>query len=204
MQKLLVTISVPELLQGFLLLVSQPSAFQDHSEAWIQWRDSHSGQEDWEDLRKQLWRFPFPWHSGGELGDTGCKPQWESVGWKKSWNHTKVALVGRLGRVYPEEKNKTLKQEGSGQGTIFKRMKEPLRMWHNRVRTNEVQDGRKSTSSRLWTSLCVHWNTSAERYTHRWHDSSEADDKRTKSGQWPNFWKSLPLLQNSWNNPLTC
>ena len=33
------------------------------------------------------------------------------------------------------------------------------------------------------------------------HDSSKVDQKRPKNGQWPNFWKSLPLSQNSWNNP---
>ena len=49
----------------------------------------------------QLWIFPFPWHQGGELGGTGCKPRWESVGWIKSWNHTRVALVGRLRRESP-------------------------------------------------------------------------------------------------------
>ena len=41
----------------------------------------------------------------------------------------------------------------------------------------------------------------AKLHTHRCHDSSEADHKKSKSWQWPSFWKSLPLLQNSWNNP---
>lgn len=36
--------------------------------------------------------------------------------------------------------------------------------------------------------------------THRHHDSSKADHKRSESGWGPNSWKSLPLLQNSWNN----
>ena len=37
----------------------------------------------------------------------------------------------------------------------------------------------------------------------RHHDSSKAGHKRPKSGQWPNSWKSLPLPQDSWNNPIT-
>ena len=44
-----------------------------------------------------------------------------------------------------------------------------------------------------WTELKWH--------THRCHDSSNVDHKRPKNGQWPNSWKSLPLSQNSWNNP---
>ena len=43
----------------------------------------------------------------------------------------------------------------------------------------------------------------AKWHTHRRHDSSKTHHKRPKNEQWPNPWKSLPLPQNSWNNPPT-
>ena len=39
-------------------------------------------------------------------------------------------------------------------------------------------------------------------HTHKYHDSFEADLRRSKRGQWPNSWKSPAILQNSWNNLL--
>ena len=58
-----------------------------------------------------------------------------------------------------------------------------------------------STSSGPWASLHTHWNVLAKWHTHRRHDSSEADHKRPKSGQWPKALKSPPLPPNSWTNP---
>ena len=62
-----------------------------------------------------------------------------------------------------------------------------------------------STSSSPWASLHAHCNinTLAKWYIHRHHDSSKADHKSPKSGWWPNSWKSLPLVQDSRNNPPT-
>ena len=71
------------------------------------------------------------------------------------------------------------------------------------VRTTRPKMTEDLTSSRPWSSLYAHCNTSAKWHTHGHHDSSESDHKRSKSGQWPNSWKSLPLLQNSWKNPPT-
>ena len=48
------------------------------------------------------------------------------------------------------------------------------------------------TSSGPWASLYVHCNTLADVkwHNHRCQDSSEADHKSSKSGQWSNSWKS--------------
>ena len=61
------------------------------------------------------------------------------------------------------------------------------------------------------TEQLIDWAHTHTRTIHQWakwlaqrhHDSSKAGHKGPKSGQWPNSWKSLPLPQNSWNNPLT-
>ena len=96
-----------------------------------------------------------------------------------------------------------LRQEGRGQHTTFKRMTAVGYdiNWLEPIRSKMAED---STSSGPWASLYPHFNTLAKWHALRHHDSSEADYKRPKSGQWPNSWKSPPHPQNSWSNPLTC
>ena len=89
---------------------------------------------------------------------------------------------------------------------------QPLKEWHSLwgydiywlepTRSKILED---STPGRPWASLYTHCNglPYAKWHPHRNDDSSEADHKRPKSGWWPNSWKSLPLPQNSWNNPPT-
>ena len=60
----------------------------------------------------------------------------------------------------------------------------------------------KLTSTRPWASVYAHCNTSASYMTaHRHHEGS--NHQRSKCGWWPNSWKSLPLPQNSLNDPAT-
>ena len=88
---------------------------------------------------------------------------------------------------------------------------QPLKEWHSHwsydinwlepIRPKMAEDW---ISSGPWASLYAHCDTSATKWhAHQHHDSSEANQKWPKSGRWPNSWKSLPLPQNSWNNPPT-
>ena len=58
------------------------------------------------------------------------------------------------------------------------------------------------TCSRSWASLYAHCNILAlTSDTPTSAMTVAADHQRLNSRQWPSSWKSLPLSQNSWNNP---
>ena len=57
--------------------------------------------------------------------------------------------------------------------------------------------------TKRWAGLRDWRATASKWHTHQGHGSSEVNCKRSKSGWWPNSWKSPPLRQNNWNNPPT-
>ena len=78
-----------------------------------------------------------------------------------------------------------------------------LNQGHNRhwLESYESKKADRSTSTRPWSSIYAHHNTSASQWhTQGRHDSSKANHQRPKSEWWPNSWKSPLLSPNRWNN----
>ena len=88
-------------------------------------------------------------------------------------------------------------------------------VWHHQLNEHEFEQTQKMVKDREAWCAVEHgvtkrrtglrdWRATASKWhTHQCHGSSEVNRKRSKSGWWPNSWKSPSLRQNNWNNPPT-
>ena len=72
-------------------------------------------------------------------------------------------------------------------------------LWHHWLNGHEFEQTVEYSEGEVSLACCSPWGRK-ELNTTQWLNKSQ---KRPKSGQWSNSWKSLPLPPNSWNNPPT-